>query len=671
MKRALVATIILLEALGGHAGAQPHAEPPKSKLVPSYDLAIRLIPDAHRLEAAGTIALPAEPVERATVKFSLRVDMQAPHVEVLKPKACVGAVELGDAGQDKDLLVTKQWEIRPKRPFPAGVAILLKIDYAGGSEAPGSGFFNLGPDGSFGCGINSAWYPVFGRQRGSGSLRFTVRKGLVVIASGTPTQRRDIGDTSVFEFTAHRPSYFSFAAGPYTVVRRREGRVPVTLYLFKERPVAEELLNACSRAMEVLEDEFGEYPFGDFSLVESPSEASKAAGFLGIAFEGFFLARSDYLDRSTVDLAYIGHELSHQWFPFVVGQKGGTTTLMLDEAIAQYGSLRTVEEISGPAAAELHRRGGGDALRLMAAGFDFPLGSLPDTGASYSLSNSKGYVVYDMLSCTVGRDKFRTAVRSVTGKYAFGRITWDEFLREIERAAGQNLGWFYQQWFGRGGCPTLSVTWNQDRESLKYTITQASPAYRIELPVQIEFADGSAIMQTTRIEQEKTDVVIDTPRRVHAVKLDPHFEVFHATPDQWSEAEEMRYFTRGNLLWNSNHTDEALKTFQEGLQHLPKVDAYGVEFMLRMHLGWIHQEANRLAEARDEYALALAQPIRPGSYLPRLYLNVATVAQEQGDRQRAVWAAQNVLSTERALGQDTGRSRRARELLNQNKAEQK
>ena len=139
--------------------------------------------------------------------------------------------------------------------------------------------------------------------------------------------------------------------------------------------------------------------------------------------------------------------------------------------------------------------------------------------------------------------------------------------------------------------------------------------------------------------------------------------MFHATPEEKPEAEGMRYFTRGNLQWNFNQTDEALKTFQEGLQHLPEVDAYGVEFILRMHIGWIHQEANRLDKAKREYELALAQTIRPSNYLPRLYLNVAKIAQEQGDRQRAVWAAQNVLITERSLGQDTGRSRQARELL--------
>ena len=663
MRRIIVAAIFQLAVMGNHAAAQWHVEPSNGKPVPEYNLSIRLMPDLHRLEASGTVALPAEPTPRTTVMFALRADMGTPRVEVLKPALCAGVAGLRAAGDDKELALTKQWEIKPKRPCPTGAPILLGVSYAGGSGAKGSGFFNLGPEGSFGNAGMSAWAPIFGYQRGTGSLRFTVPKGTVVIASGTLARRQDVGDSSIFEFKLDSPASLDFAAGAYTVVRRREGRIPVTLYLFREHPLVEEMLVGCSRAMEVLENEFGKYPFGEFAVVESPTEASQAAGFLGVAFQGFFLARSDYLERSSFDLAFFGHELSHEWFPYLVGRKGDTPASMLSEAMAHYGSLRTVEEIEGSAAAERHRRGDGNAFRLMAAGFDYALGALPSNPAAQSLSNTKGYVVYDMLSRTVGRDKFRAALRIVTRKYAFGAITWDEFLREIEHASGQDLSWFYEQWFTRPGSPTISLSWRQEGDSLKYTITQERPAYRLSLPVQIEFADGSAVMQEAQVQREKHDFVIPMPRRVHAVRLDPHFEVFHTTPEQKSEAEALRYFTRGRLEWDFNQTDEARKTFQEGLRHLPEVDAYGVAFLLHLYIGWIHQEANRLDEAKREYELALAQAIRPKDYLPRLYLNIAKIAAEQGDRPRVVWAAQNVLATERALGRETGRSRQARQLL--------
>lgn len=665
MKRFIFAVIVLLALMVSYTMAQGHLEPSNGKPLAQYNLAIKLLPDIHRMEVAGTISLPTESSVRELITFGLRSDISDLRIEVLKPDVCAGTTKLRNVGEDKELQATRRWEIKPKSPCPANVPVVLKVAYTGGSETNGRGFFNLSSEGSFANGLITAWYPNFGYHRGTGTLRFTVPKEIVVKATGVLTSKQEIGDQSVYEFTAIKPSVFDFAAGRYTVVRRLEGRVPITLYLFKHHPIEDEMLAGTARIMNLLEKEFGAYPFGEFAIVESPTAASRGAGFLGVGFQGFFLARTDFLERNNFEAWFFGHEMTHQWFPYLVQDiEGEGGSLMMDEALAHYGGLRAVEEITGSAAAERFRRNGSrDALRLMAAGYDYPLGSLPDERAAYSLSNSKGDFIYDMLSRTVGRDKFRAALRNVTSKYAYSALTWKDFLGEIERASGQNLGSFYEQWFNRPGAPTLTLQWSQANGSLKYTIAQGKPVYRLAVPVQIEFSDGTAIMQEAQVRNEKDDVVLKITKPVHIVRLDPHYTVFYATPEQKAEAEALTYFTRGNSQWNFSQTDEALKTFQEGLQHLPEVDAYGVEFLLRLHIGWIHQEANRLDEAKREYELALAQPIRLADYLPRLYLNVAQIAQEQGDRKRVVWAAHNVLTTDRALGPETGRSRQARQLL--------
>lgn len=664
MKRFLFAVILLPTLMVGYTTAQGHLEPSNGKPLAQYNLAIKLLPDIHRMEVAGTISLPAESSARELIAFGLRSDVSDLRIEVLKPDICAGTTELRNVGKDEELQATARWEIKPKSPCPANVPIVLKVGYTDDSETNGRGFFNLSSEGSFANGLITAWYPNFGYHRGTGTLRFTVPKEIVVKATGLLTNKRQIGDQFVYEFTASKPSVFDFAAGKYAVVRRLEGRVPITLYLFKHHSIGEEMLAGTARIMDLLEKEFGAYPFGEFAIVESPTAASRGAGFLGVGFQGFFLARSDYLERNNFEAWFFGHEMTHQWFPYLVQYKGDGSSLMMDEALAHYGGLRAVEEITGSAAAERFRRDGGrDALRLMAAGYDYPLGSLPDDRAAYSLSNSKGFFIYDMLARTIGREKFRAALRNVTRKYAYGALTWNDFLAEIERAAGQNLTWFYDQWFNRPGAPILTLQWSQANGSLKYTIVQGKPAYRLAIPIQIEFSDGTTIMHEAQVNNEKKEFAHKVNKPVHAVRLDPHYNLFYAPPEQKAEAEALRYFTRGNSLWNFDQTDEALKTFQEGLQHLPEPDAYGAEFILRMYIGWIHQEANRFEDAKREYELSLTQPVRLNDYLPRLYLNVAQVAKEQGDRQRVVWAARSVLSVELALGKETGRSRQAKELL--------
>ena len=43
-----------------------------------------------------------------------------------------------------------------------------------------------------------------------------------------------------------------------------------------------------------------------------------------------------------------------------------------------------------------------------------------------------------MLSRKIGRDQFRAAMHAITTKYAGRRISWKQFLDEIQKAAGQS-----------------------------------------------------------------------------------------------------------------------------------------------------------------------------------------------------------------------------------------
>jgi len=631
-----------------------------------YDLTLRLQIPSKRLEGEGTVRLPAQPQDRPTLAMSLRNEMLTPRVEVLEPEAAAGIAKLTEAGADASVSATKRWTVTPRRPFPKDGAILLKIAYAGGSD--GRHRFPVDPEGTFGIGLGSAWYPIFDDRLAFGRVRYEVPKGNRVIAPGKLIRKSDRGDVSAFEFEITTPSYLAFVAGKYDIVHRREGRIPVSIYLLRERANAEPMLDVVSRAIEFLENEFGKYPYDEIAVVEITNKAGMAAGFGGAAFPGFFLFRSDYLDLSEIDVSNIAHELSHEWFVYVVAPEGvlsKVNTFMQSEGLAEYGALRTVEELQGPAAAERRRRNNGETVGMLAAGIDFPLAAVPpeERALGYTLILNKGAFVYDMLSRKIGRDRFRAAMHAVTTTYAGRRIGWKPFLDEIQKAAGQDLSGFYRQWFDRGGCPRLSLTWGQEGDQLHYTITQAGPIYRLEMPVQIELADGSAQVRTTKVDQERTDVTLPVAQRVYGVKLDPHFEVLHATADEWSSGEELRYYTRGFMLWDANKTPEALATFKEGLDHLPAVDAHGVAFLLHMEIAWIQQEAEKWDEAKAEYDLALAQAVRPADRLPQLYLNVALVAQKRGDHDRMVWAAHNAISADKARGKDGDISRQARALL--------
>jgi hypothetical protein len=636
----------------------------RSREVPvaQYELSCRIRPVERRLEVEGTIVLPPSDEERAAIRFALREDMGQPEVVVLAPESCAGPADVTpDPVPEKKEDPQRSWDLHGRQPFPAGVAVTLSVRYGGGDSV--STNFHLHPAGCF-AHSDAAWYPRFDTMRALGTIRYSVPDPWVVKAGGA-LLGKDRGDGELgYRFECRTPSNFCFVAGPYTVVRRREGRVPLEIYLLGERPFLEDMERKSFEALSVLEREFGPYPFAEFAIVEVATEPAMRSGFTGAAYEGFYMERADYLDAKGFTMHHFGHEMGHQWFPQIVGSHGEHGHYMLDEGLAQYGGLRCVEEIDGEAAAERFRRECAEgAARCIASGYDFPLGAMPYSPGAYELADRKGVLVYDLLARTMGRDRFRNAMKSVTSRYAYGSITWEDLLGAFDASSDRDLGWFYAQWFERSGSPSLTPRWSQSGDALELTIAQPDPPYRLPLPIRIELEDGSALDGTVELAGPETVVRLPVPTRVRKVELDPRATLPMTDAKTRAKFEAQRDYLRGELLWNHNKTEEALAIFREALTRLPQPDAYGVEFLLRMRIGWIAQEAERFAEARDEYERALEVAVRDPDQVVQLYWNLAETCRAQGDLERALWAARNVLSADAARGVDGRLSVKAREML--------
>ena len=71
--------------------------------VPKYSLDVKILPDAHRLEANGTMWLPASNKSRSEIRLSLSELMHDFTVEIIEPVASAGIakVEKKETGGSK------------------------------------------------------------------------------------------------------------------------------------------------------------------------------------------------------------------------------------------------------------------------------------------------------------------------------------------------------------------------------------------------------------------------------------------------------------------------------------------------------------------------------------------------------------------------------------------
>ena len=205
----------------------------------------------------------------------------------------------------------------------------------------------------------------------------------------------------------------------------------------------------------------------------------------------------------------IAHETAHQWFGDAVTEREWSH-LWLSEGFATYFAALWTDHAHGHTA--FRRDMEGIRANVLADNDAVPTHPVIDTAQRnlLSLLNSnsyqKGGFVLHMLRRQVGDRAFFTALRTYYGAFRDGTALTDDLRVAMERASGQRLDWFFDQWLRRPGFPELSVTWSSDPSSHQVTLDIVQGprygAYRFPLTVEVENADGSRRRETVLVPAE-------------------------------------------------------------------------------------------------------------------------------------------------------------------------
>ena len=554
VKRAAAAfVLVLLSACASHQVITPVQ--PETTV---YHLTVRPHPTDRTLDVDGTVVLPPSAEIRSELRLSVIDRFNDWNVEIVEPEVSAGPATTERIERTNKQVVgersnTIQWIIRPRQPIPAGNRVTLRFSYHANGRT--SLIYYVGPEVAFASGWGDPFYPVVPGTGAvaTGDLTVEVPQGWKVIAGAQRRSTDKEEARGIYRFAQSSSTPFTFSAGPYTVVKR-SGATPLSAWLLKPRGNFDSWLAGVSAMLGVLDNEFGPYIFDQFSLVEVPRAIAIESGFNAFSPAGFVVLNSNAFNARDVTgmHEWLGHEMTHQWFPHsVTWDPPGF--LYLEEALAEYGGLRIVEVLDGPAAAKRLRLTGTPSdpiysasayFRLVGAGVDQPLSAMKSGINERNLSYNKGFLVFDMLAREIGRERFQRMMRELTGHRRFQTISWNQFRERIAKASGRNMDWFFSQWLDRAGAPEFNLTWKQDGGSVRGVITQGAPYYRATLKIEARGAQGEIVDHSIQIDSASAAFAFPIRFQAKEVELDPDYEVLRWTPEFHALADSVRATSR-------------------------------------------------------------------------------------------------------------------------------
>ncbi len=296
---------------------------------------------------------------------------------------------------------------------------------------------------------------------GTYDVKITLPKNYVIGATGVQVGETQNSDgTKTVAFHAEDVHDFAWTADPNFKVVNSEfdgsvGAVKIRLLTYQGHKSSwDRYINIMQQTMKRFDEWYGPYPYAQITVVDPPHGALEAGGMEYPTFitgdTTWWAPKGQYLFPEGVT----EHEFGHQyWYGMVATNE--FENAWLDEGINSYTEAKVLDDIYGRDTSVLNFHGaqlGEPALQreqyLGRPDFD-PLSRPSYTDMSFgsygSVSYGKTASMLLTLENVVGEKTLRKALHNYFIKYRFTHPTQEDFLREVNQTAQQDLGWYWQQ----------------------------------------------------------------------------------------------------------------------------------------------------------------------------------------------------------------------------------
>ncbi|PWJ59205.1 aminopeptidase N [Dyadobacter jejuensis] len=257
----------------------------------------------------------------------------------------------------------------------------------------------------------------------------------------------------------------------------------------------------------------------------------------------------------------IAHELAHHWFgDYVTAEEWGQ--LPLNESFANYSEYLWAEYREGRDQADWINLQETNQYMAEAETKKVPMIRYfyknPDDLFD-SHSYAKGGRILHMLRSYVGDDAFFESLKLYLQNNALGTAEIGNLRMAFEKVTGEDLNWFFDQWFFRPGHPNLAVSqeYIPASKTLQLTVQQlqdtlASTVYRIPVAIDVWVA-GKKQRHEVLLERANQTFSFTAAEKPNLVLFDPEATLL-ASIDHRKDRQEM--------IFQYQHADRFLPKYQ-------------------------------------------------------------------------------------------------------------
>jgi aminopeptidase N len=352
---------------------------------------------------------------------------------------------------------------------------------------------------------NSAWFPTIDKpnQKCTEEIYITVPSKYVTLSNGKLVSQIKNNNGTRTDYwrmeLPHSPYLFFMGVGDYAIVKDSYKGKEVNYYVEKEfAPVAKKIFGHTPEMMAFYSRITGvEYPWYKYSQIVGRDYVSGAMENTTSTLHGES-AQQDA--RELVDgniwEDVIAHELFHQWFGNYVTCESWSN-ITVNESFADFSETIWNEYKYGKDA--------GDEVNFK--GIQSYL-SNPENYKKHlvrfyyadkedmfdQVSYPKGGRILNMLRNYVGDSAFFKSLNLylTTNKFKNGEA--QQLRLAFEEVTGQDLNWYWNQWYYGSGHPKLNISYNYDEanKTAKVFVQQTQGGKLFKLPVAIDIYNGAA-----------------------------------------------------------------------------------------------------------------------------------------------------------------------------------